>query len=102
MQPTVPIIIKYQDSLSRRCLVLNRDFKIAFVIVCIIVFTSTSVFSLSKDDSDNNVFAQDNNTTVMVDIFKKLRAWGCLNFLTKLKRALPSKQHSAQILYLSK
>ncbi len=49
------------------CLVLDRDLKIRFVIVFIILFTSTSVFSLSKNANDNNVFAQDTNATVIVE-----------------------------------
>jgi hypothetical protein len=37
------------------------------VIVWITLFTSTSVFSLSNHANDNNVFAQDSNTTVIVE-----------------------------------
>jgi hypothetical protein len=48
-------------------LVLNRDFEISLVIVCITVFTSTSVFFLSKDANANVVFAQDSNSSVIVE-----------------------------------
>ena len=36
-------------------------------IVCITVFTSTSIFSLGNNGNDNNVFAQDTNATVIVE-----------------------------------
>lgn len=47
---------------------LDRDFKIAFVIVFIVLFISTaSLFPLSKNAKANDVFAQDTNTTVIVE-----------------------------------
>jgi hypothetical protein len=49
-------------------LVLNRDFKIVFVIVCIVMFVSTtSLFPLSKNTNANYVFAQGCNSSVKVE-----------------------------------
>jgi hypothetical protein len=53
---------------SFNALVLNRDFKIAFVIVCIVMFISTtSLFHLSKNANVNVVLAQDSNSSVIVE-----------------------------------
>jgi hypothetical protein len=43
-------------------LVLDKDLKITFVIVCVTVFLSTSVFA-----DANNVFAQDSNSSMIVE-----------------------------------
>ncbi len=50
-----------------QCLVLDKDLKITFVIVCIAVLISTSVFPLSKNVNANNVFAQHSNSSVIVE-----------------------------------
>jgi hypothetical protein len=48
--------------------VLDKDFKIAFVIVCIVLFISTaSLFPLSKNANADVVFAQDSNSSVKVE-----------------------------------
>ena len=48
-------------------MVLNRDFEISLVIVCITVFTRTPVFFLSKNANANVTFAQDSNSSVIVE-----------------------------------
>ena len=46
----------------------DRDFKIAFVIIWVAVFISTLlVFPLAKNSSLNEVFAQDSNSSVIVE-----------------------------------
>ena len=49
-------------------MVLDIYFKIGFLIVCIVSFTSTtSLFPLSKNANANVVFAQDSNSSVKVE-----------------------------------
>jgi len=48
------------------CLLLYNH-KIRLGIICITVFTSTFIFSFANNANDNNVFAQDANTTVIVE-----------------------------------
>lgn len=51
-----------------QCLVLDRDFKITFVILCIAMFVSTaSPAPWSKNAKANVVFAQDSNSSVIVE-----------------------------------
>ena len=60
-------VYKYQYNFVQ-CLVLDRDFKITFVILCIAMFVSTaSLAPLSKNAKANVVFAQDSNSSVIVE-----------------------------------
>jgi hypothetical protein len=51
-----------------KCLVLDRDFKITFVNLCIAMFISTaSLAPLSNNANANVVLAQDSNSSVIVE-----------------------------------